>query len=115
MSGIIIGEVISKGDGTTQYSMTFPRAGLAATFIINVLQRIGSTPPSLAVTVEHKNHDDTLFTNAGSFAAITSIGLHDLDVTALKEELRFTFTVTATQVYEGYRIDMLTPVWRPYA
>ena len=110
----LIGQYFLKGDGLTQYSPTFPRGGLAALLVIQALQRVGSTPPSLAVTVEHKNSDDTTWTTAGSFSAITSIGVYSLDVTGIKEEVRITYTITATQVYEGYLLNLLAPSWRPY-
>ena len=41
----LIGQYLLKGDGLTQYSPTFPRGGLAALFVIQALQRVGSTPP----------------------------------------------------------------------
>ena len=115
MGNALVGQYFLKGDGLTQFSMTFPRGGLAATFVLQALQRVGSTPPSLAVDVQHKNHDDTAFTTAASFSAITSIGVYTLDVTALKEEVRIAYTITATQVYEGFLLNLLAPSWRPYA
>lgn len=113
MGKVILGEYFFKGDGSTQYSFTFPRGGLAATFVLQVLQKVGTTP-NLAVAIEHKNHDDTTWASAGSFSAITAVGVYTVDITLIKEVVRLTYTITATTPLEGYLLDLLSPAWRPY-
>jgi len=114
MGNALIGQYFLKGDGLNQFSMTFPRGGLAATFVLQALQRVGPTPPSLTAVVETKNSDDTTWTTAGTFAAITSIGVYTLDVTGLKEEVRISYILTASQPWEGFLLNLLAPSWRPY-
>ena len=112
---MLVGNYFLRGDGSTQYSPTFPRGGLAASFRVQALQRIG-TSASLTVTVEHKNREDTSFTTAGTFSALSGAApqSRDLDVTSLKEEIRFSYVLTATNAYEGFLIYVFAPVWRPY-
>ena len=110
---MLVGFYIFKGDGSTQYSPSFPRQGLAATFLAQALQRVGTTP-SLTIGVEHRNRDETSFVNASSFGAITNSGNpQTLDISALKEEIRFSYTLTATNAWEGFLINILAPAWRP--
>ena len=113
MSKVIVGEYFFKGDGSTQYSFTFPRGGLAATFVLQALQKVGTTP-SLAVAIEHKNQSDTSWASAGAFSAITAVGVYTVDITLIKEEVRISFTITATSAWEGYLLNLLAPSWRPY-
>jgi hypothetical protein len=112
---MLIGSYIVKGDGGTQYSPSFPRGGLSATFRVQTTQRVGGTP-SLTIVVEHKNAEDTAFTTAGTFSAITATGyaVYSLDVSALKEEIRLSYAITATNAWEGFLLNVLAPVWRPY-
>ena len=102
-----------KGDGSTQSSPPFPRQALNALFAALAAQRVGTTP-NLTIGIDHRNRDDTVWGNAASFSAITSASL-TVPVTevviGLKEEIRFTFTITATNPWEGYLIRMLAPAW----
>ena len=110
---MIDGFYFVKGDGSTQYSGTFSRQALNALFAALATQKIGTTP-SLTIGVEHKNHDDVAFGPAGSFSAITTASA-TVPVTevilGLKEEIRFSFTITATNPWEGFMIRMLAPAW----
>lgn len=101
-----------KGDGSTQYSPTFPRGGLSATFVAQILQLVGS--PSLSIDVEHKNIEDTSFVNAGTFSPVTIVSNPTLAVSSLKEQIRFSFTISATNEWEGLLFNMLAPAWRMY-
>lgn len=112
-SEMLIGTYFFKGDGSTQYSVTFPRGGLAGLFVLQALQKVGTTP-SLDAIVEHKNHDEAVFTGAGSFAAITATGVYSLNVTGLKEDVRISYAITATNQWEGFLLNLLAPSWRPY-
>lgn len=97
--------------GTSFYSPSFPRGGEAATFAVQTLAVLGS--PSLAVDVEHKNYDDTTWTSAGAFTAITAIGMAFKDISSLKEEIRIKFTPTGTDG-DGFNLLVPSPAWRPY-
>lgn len=109
---MLVGFYFFKGDGSTQYSPTFSRKGMSATFIVQVLQLVGS--PGLTVTVEHKNLEDTSWTTAGTFSAISTVSIARLDVASLKEQLRFGFAISATNAWEGMLMSTLAPAWRPY-
>ena len=97
--------------GTALYSPSFPRGGEAALFSVEVLALLGS--PSVAIDVEHKNSDDTAWTSAGSFSAITTIAVHLKDLSGLKEELRFKYTSSGTNG-DGCNMLVSEPAWRPY-
>ena len=101
-----------KGDGSTQYSPTFPRGGLSATFVAQILQLVGS--PSLIIEVEHKNIEDTSFVSAGTFSPVTTVSNPTLAVANLKEQIRFSYTITASNAWEGVLMNMLAPSWRMY-
>lgn len=107
-----IGEYVFKGSGATVYSSTFARGGLAAVFNGTVLQLVGS--PTLVVDVEHKNREDVSFSVLGSQSTIVA-GQFDVDLTGVKEEVRFAYKITATNAWEGVLLLMTRPTWRPYA
>jgi hypothetical protein len=35
-------------------------------------------------------------------------------VSSLKEEVRFSYVITATNAWEGVLMSVLNPAWRPY-
>ena len=109
---MLVGFYFFKGDGSTQYSPPFPRGGLAATFVVQVLQLVGS--PSLSVRIEHKNLEDTVFALAATFSAIATVSVNEQDASGLKEVVRLGYTITATNAWEGVLINVLAPAWRPY-
>ncbi len=110
---MIIGQYILSGGGITIYSPAFPRGGLGAIFTASILQELGA--PSLTITVEHKNIEDTAWTALGTFAAITSPGNYTKDLSPIKELVRFAYTTTAASGWEGFLVNMTAPAWRPYA
>lgn len=110
---MLTGFFILKAAGSAKYTPSFPRGGLAAVFSVQVFELVGS-PTSLTVTVEHKNIEDTTFASAGSFSSITSAGTATLDLSGLKEQLRFALTVAATNSWEGFYMLIAAPAWRPY-
>ena len=109
---MIVGTLITVMGGTAFYSPSFPRGGEAALFSLEVTHKMGSSP-SLAVSLEHKNEDDTTWTSAGAFTAITALGVASKDISGLKEELRFNFTPTGTDG-EAFHVVVAEPAWRPY-
>ena len=70
--------------GTSLYSPSVPSGGESALFSVEVLAAIGT--PSLAISIETKNTEDTTWGVAGSFAAITALGVATKDVSTIKEE-----------------------------
>lgn len=103
---------LSAGTPATYYSPTFPRGGLSATFVIEVFNLLG-TSPTLECAVEHKNEDDTSFTSAGSFTSMSTTGIHKLDVSSLKEQLRLAITVGGSAATNTAYANVLAPTWRP--
>jgi hypothetical protein len=102
-----------KGDGSTQYSNSFSRQALNAIFNAMAVQKVGPSP-SLTITVDHKNHDDTVWATIATFGVITTASatvVNSIVGTGIKEEVRFSFTLTATNQWEGFLIRMLAPGW----
>lgn len=110
---MLTGFYVLKGSGGAKVTPTFPRGGLSATFLIQVLDLVGS-PGDLGAIVEHKNMDDTSFATAGSFSTISSITVATLSVSSIKEQVRLSFSVTASSAWEGFYILIPAPAWRPY-
>ena len=110
---MLTGFYVLKGAGLTKVTPTFPRGGLSATFTIQVLELVGS-PTDLGAIVEHKNLEDTAFSSAGSFATISSVTVATLDVSTIKEQVRLSFTPTASTSWHGFYILLPAPTWRPY-
>ena len=97
--------------GTSLYSPSFPSGGESALFSVEVLAAIGT--PSLAISIETKNTEDTTWGVAGSFAAITTLGVVPKDVSTLKEEVRLKFTMSGTDG-DAFNLLVPEPAWRPY-
>jgi len=111
---MIVGStIIHDGTGSTPYySASFPRAGLAATFALDVTHRAGA--PTLVATIEHRNYDDTSWTTAGTLGSISTVGVHTTDVSDIKEEVRVAFTFAAGSVGDFVHVQLPAPAWRPY-
>ena len=108
---MVIGITILKMSGGDYESPTFMRQGLAALFAVNILK---ITATSLAIDVQHKNVEDVAWTSLGSFSSITSTGVKTVSLSAIKEQVRFVYTITASNAYDGVHFDMLAPAWIPY-
>ena len=111
---MIVGTTIfHDGTGTTPfYSPSFPRGGLAAIFSVDTTHISGA--PTLVITVEHKNEDETTWGTAGTFTGITAPGVSTKDVTSLKEEVRLAFTYSAGSAGNFFHVIVSAPSWRPY-
>ena len=110
---MIVGTTIFKMDGNTFYTPEFPRGGLAATFAVEA--RNISSGASVTIGIEHRNDDDTSWTSAGSFSAITATGTSTVDITGIKEMIRLTFTFDAGDAAtDGIHFFLPAPAWRPY-
>jgi hypothetical protein len=108
---MVIGITLMKS-ATPYHSPTFGRGGLAALFSCEMLQ-VG-TGGTLDIDVQHKNPEDTAFTTLGSFTQITAAGVEPFEASAIKEQVRFQYTVGGTQAWSFIQFNMLAPAWRPY-
>jgi hypothetical protein len=111
---MIIGTTIFKMEGNSYHTPSFPRGGLAATFLVEVTNVVSS--PNVTVTVEHRNEDDTTFSTAGTFSTtITLVDLFNEDVTDLKEIIRLKFAFDVGDAAgAGIHFLIPAPAWRPY-
>ncbi|MGE0190463.1 MAG: hypothetical protein AB7T63_00330 [Planctomycetota bacterium] len=108
-----VGSLYQAMSGGNYLSPTFPRGGLAATFAIEVFDLSGSSP-TFECTVEHKNEEDTTFSSIGSFTSMTATGVHTLDVSGLKEQIRLSFAVGGGVATNTVYANVTAPMWRPY-
>ena len=105
-------QVVNPGSTNPVYTLPTPRGGEAATFVANVIELLSSV--ALNITIEHKNSGETAWSSAGSFTAITAAGVHPLDVSGLKESIRWNFAF-APGVAAGDQFRVFKSViWRPY-
>ena len=109
---MVVGFTLLVLDGNDYYSPSFPRGGLAGTFAVDVSHYDG--PTNLTITVQHRDEHDTTFTNAASFNAITGTGHEELDVSGLKQIIRFKYAFTGGNPEDGAHLLMQAPSWRPY-
>ena len=91
---MVIGTTIFYLDGPAYYSPEFGRGGLAATFSVDVSHYGIAGAAQFDVTVETRNSEDTTWGTAGTFSAITGTGVATLDVTGLKEIVRFRYAMS---------------------
>ncbi len=109
---MIVGTTINTLGGFIFASPTFPRGGLAAMFSVQVQAMTADT--SLAVVIDHRNEEDTTWTTAASFGAITSAGVSTKDATLLKELIRLTYQLSGTETNGIVQMIVAAPAWRPY-
>ena len=110
---MIVGTTFFKMGGTPYLSPEFPRGGLSATMGGEMLELIGG--PTLTITVQTRNADETSFTDVSSFTPITATGVFTGNFTALSEIIRFKYTFDAGDAAaDGVHLSMQEPSWRPY-
>ena len=110
---MLTGFYVFVGDGNAKYTPPFPRGGLSATFFVQVLDLVGN-PTDLVAVVQHKNIEDTSFTNAQAFGTINTVSVASVSASGLKEILRIAFTPTGNDPWDGFLILIPAPSWRPY-
>ena len=111
----LVGELLmDDGSHTPYYSPPFSREGLAATFVADVTHKRTTSGLVLLLSLEHKNLADTTWSTAGSFAAISTIGVATKDITGLKEILRWVAAFSNGSAGEFYWA-LFTAAWRQYA
>ncbi len=106
-----IGDNRRRGNGNPRYSPTFPRGGLGAQFAAEVFDNDPGVTMSIAI--QRKNHDEVLFTTLGTIAT-TATGVSSVNLTGIKEEVRFAFTVNGANPEDTVYANVLSPQWRPY-
>jgi hypothetical protein len=111
MSKFIIGDYFRKFAGGPQYGPTMPRGGEAAVFGIEIFAVDAAS--SIDFSVEHKNIEDTSWTNLVTMATLTS-GVNTATATAIKEQIRFVFVVNGGNAWASVYANVLAPMWRPY-
>ncbi len=109
---MVVGTTLLKLDGNPYYSPQFPRAGLSATFSADVSHV--DTGASLSITIQHRNSEDTTWTDLGSFSSITAVGTEQLDLSALLEIVRIKYVIGGGSSSSGVHFLMQAPSWRPY-
>ena len=110
---MVVGTTLMKLNGDPYYSPQFSRGGLSAVFSVTVEQLAGSGF-TFDIDVEHRNADDTAWTSAGTFATINSPGTYTHDISAIKEQVRFKYTVGGSAATAAVHFLMTAPSWRPY-
>jgi hypothetical protein len=110
---MLIGTTIRKMGAAEFFSPEFPRGGLAAVFSMDVTGEIGAS--TMNVDIEHRNLDETTWAGAGAFTAVTATGVSTVNITGLKEILRFKFSFGAGSDGDGFHVVLGPPAWRPFA
>lgn len=109
---MIVGTTVHKLGGNPYHSPVIARGGGAARFPIDVTN-IWSA--NVTFTVQHKNTEDTNWVNAGAFPVINAVSPVSLDVSGLKEEIRFELTFDQGDPPEAASHFLIqVPSWRPY-
>lgn len=106
-----IGDNYRRGNGNPRLGPTFPRGGLGAQFACEVFDNDPGVTMSIAI--QHKNHDDVVFTTLGTIATM-AVGVNSVNLTGIKEEVRFAFTVNGANPDDTVYANVLAPAWRPY-
>jgi hypothetical protein len=110
---MLVGQYFMRfGAAVYQYSPTFPRGGLSAVFAVEVFALM--TGASLDVAVQYKTIDETSWTTFGSVISASAMGVHTLEVTGLREEVRLRFSVGGSNPTDTVYANVLAPQWRPY-
>lgn len=112
---MIVGTTILRLDGNPYYSPEFSRGGLAATFVVELLNVALTVSETVTITIEHRNHDDTTWSTASTIPTISAVGNYPKDVTGLKEVIRMKFTFSSTTAADAIHFLIQAPSWRPYA
>ena len=106
------GSFVQKLDGTSQFTPAFGRGGLAATFVIEVLQIEGT--PSVTVTPQGRAAASTAWTDMTAFDPMTTVGVKTLDLDNCQEMMRFKVDFDAGDATtDGLRLRFDPPSWRP--
>jgi len=76
-----VGTTLIRSDGNPYYSPSFPRGGLAAAFAVKVTHFSGLT--GFTITVQHRDENEVLFTDADSFPKVSPRLVRSLSTRAI--------------------------------
>ncbi|MDF1699897.1 MAG: hypothetical protein P1V36_01875 [Planctomycetota bacterium] len=112
----VIGTTVFYLDGNAYYSPEFGRGGLAATFSVDLTQLVLGGATSFLIGIESRNADDTTWTASGAFGSFSSVGADQVDLTGLKEIVRFKYSFAGgtPAASDAAHFLMMAPSWRPY-
>ena len=100
------------GSSMVMYTPELASQGQAATFVADILAVHGTV--SFVITVLHRNPEDTTWTGAGTFTAISAAGLAQKDVGSLKQLIRFGFHFASGSVGDFIYLALSSIGWREY-
>ena len=105
--------ILEQDRGNNYYTPEFPRGGLSGNFAINISQMQGG--PTVTAKLQHRNEDETSFSDAGTFASITAVGMSLLNATNIKEICRIEIAFDAgDDATDAIHFLIQAPSWRPY-
>ncbi len=108
---MVLGTTLFKLDGNAYYTPEFPRGGLSAYFTVQVTHV--SASPTLNIDIETRNEEDTTWTTAASFDAISSLSVAGKDASSLKEVVRLKLAVSGATAAAAVHFILPAPAWRP--
>jgi hypothetical protein len=111
METILGDTLIRDGALAAYYSPPFRRGGEAAVFSIEMTVRHGAC--TLVMEVEHRNIEDSSWSSVGN-VSVNALGAVTLDLSGLKEEIRFKFTFSAGALGNFVQIFLPAPMWLPF-
>ena len=112
----IIGQYIQRLTGLDQFSPPFPRGGQSVLVTVEVFSVPGG-PIRLNVVLQHKNEEDTAWTDFANVPAIgATTGVKTAVASGCKEMLRFRYRVSlgaSPHPYDTFYVNIPAPMWRP--
>ena len=111
----IDGEVSVRSGTTDVHGQEEERGGNSARFDVDVLQLVngpaGFNPTTVDVEVQHKNYNETSWTQVASFSQFSVTGLASVAATDLRQQIRLVTEVNGDP--DGWaRILFLPPIWK---
>jgi len=108
---MILGTILFRMGGNASYSPAFPKGGDAAVLSVEVLNVIDS--PQFVITIQHRNLEDTSWTDVDTFTTITATGVSTKNVSGLKELVRLKYSFASADPIDGVQFIVAPPAWRP--
>lgn len=110
---MLIGEMISRLNGSARYSAPFPRGGQGIQLNLDSLD-VPSNGCQLNIEIEHKDTAATAWASLGTFTPVVSTGMKTFNANGCKEMLRIKMWISAgvgPQSYDTFLFNMLAPQW----
>lgn len=106
---MIVGTLLLVMDNDPYYGPPMARQTLRGVFGVQTSNSVGTF--QLVVTVEHRNRDDTGWGSAGAFTPITGSGFWQVDLSGLKEMVRYKYAFTSGNPTDGLYVIPAQPQW----